>query len=154
MLDCLANLLEFLVGAEEERLVAAVVQLWDVYRASYLEAVLVVVQNLLLAAWSGSKHICIQGSVLHILVDRAVKIVCAVLADQVDVDSEIRAVLRCVVAALHLGFRDHIRSRVIRGGRDQVVHDGDAIEGEGVLNLALAGAYEVFTGRVALVVGR
>ena len=62
------------------------------------------------------------------LEQRAVKIVCARFGDQVQMRSEIGAILRRVCPRLHFKFLNGIDRRMKGSRGDQVIYDGDAIE--------------------------
>ena len=76
------------------------------------------------------------------------------LADQVDVQPQVRTVLCRVVPALHLHFGDHVRAWPCRRRGDQVIHDRNTVERHAALNFTLAGADEVLSRGHVVIAGR
>ena len=149
----LGLLIQLFVGTEEEGLVAPIIELRNDDRAAQRKSPLVQIQRCLFRCSGIEKIVRVKYCVLDVVVDHAVVVVRAGLAHHVDVYTEVGAILRRVVAALHLHFGDHVRAGAGRCNVAKVVHDGDTIKGELVLGLALACADEVHTGGIAGVVG-
>ena len=59
--------------------------------------------------------------------------------------AHVAAVLRGIVAVLHLHFLNRIDAGNDVGDGDEVVHDGDAVERKAVGDFTLAGADEILT---------
>jgi len=136
-------LIDLFVCAEEESPVASVIYLRNSHRTAYIEAILVVVQRRFRLGGRIEKVVRIEGCVLDVVVSRAVELIGAVFADQIDVNAKVGSVLSGVVAALHLNFRNHVGAGTCRCYVAQIVHDGDAVERLLILRLTLSGADEI-----------
>ena len=61
--------------------------------------------------------------------------------------AHVAAVLRCVIPVLYLHFFNGVNTRHNVGNRDEVVHDGDAIQRQAIGDLTLSCSDEIFAGR-------
>ena len=146
-------LVQLLVGTKEEGLVTAVVKLRNNDRATQSKSPLVVIQRCFFCRSCIEEIVRVKHRVFDVVVGNAVVLIRAGLAHQVHVHAEIGAILRRVIPALHLDFRDHVRAGAGRCNVAKVVHDADTVECQFVLGLALACSDEVYPWRIAGVVG-
>ena len=61
--------------------------------------------------------------------------------------AHVAAVLRRVIPVLYLHFFNGVSTRHNVRNRDEVVHDGDAVQRQAISDLTLSCSDEIFTGR-------